>query len=274
MRATSKRRLLAVLPALDLPDPGGVLACRRLDIALNRLRDSGHLRLYQDTSGRQWKYRVAAVGDLGHTLKDRTAFARFFEGSLRYHGAVVCAQAMGKALAGQSVSLLSFGQALRVLMDDSDQLLFRQGDTPTELALSGLLPGWLRGELLLGFSQGKTFAVRFVPCADAESAAARDRIAQRLAESPRPREMGDPWRDPEADRDMHIGNTEMRWRPHEPRIFRHTTGTIGLMHPGELDNTPITLLSTLDGHRIEVCALHEEQRTARRTRSAQTGITV
>ncbi len=61
--APSKPRLLAMLPTLGLPDPDGKLREFRLQIALARLRDTGHMWL-EDKKRYGSAEKLLAAGDL------------------------------------------------------------------------------------------------------------------------------------------------------------------------------------------------------------------
>ena len=160
----SKRRLLAALPRLELPKHDGALTQRRLTLALAQLRDSGHLRMrFDEHDPYPSKGELVAAGDLPSALTNGAAFEHFpGDHEYKYLGCVVCARALGKALTGRDVGIVSFGRRVRSLIDASERSAPREW-TPSTVALAGLLPGWLRGELQLGLSGGRLVAIRFAP---------------------------------------------------------------------------------------------------------------
>ncbi len=168
LHARSMPRLLAALPELELSDPEGTIAERRLELALAQLRDGGHLDLQMPDEDNR-KRCLVAVGDLGETLRAAYPFRRFPGGSIcsdfsrmwRYDEAVVYARALSEALGGRSISLLNLGRAIDRLQRACGRLSCEES-APATLALLGVLPEWLRGELQLGLTGDKPVAVRFV----------------------------------------------------------------------------------------------------------------
>jgi len=232
----SRSRLLGVLPQLDLPDPNGVLVNRRLNLALAQLRDTGYLRLCTEEDG--LKMKLVAVGDLADGFKDAT-FERFPSLGYGTHGAVVCALMLSEALTGQSVDVVSFGEALNTLLRDSDQF-DRGSEPPTEQALAGLLPSWLRGELQFGLTQEKLTAVHFKHCAGTVRSRVKRMLADQQATLARPANVIERREPPHPDGRLIPGATQ--WYPNEPvsltRGYNRFTDT--------LNDPDIIQISTLD----------------------------
>jgi hypothetical protein len=178
----SKRRMHASLSAVDIDDPDGTLTSRRLRLALTQLRDSGHLQLRTDGRYRHPpKGELAAAGDLGRALTSGVAFEHFpYDHAHRDVANIVCARALAETLTGQDVGILSFEKCMQRLLMAFEIWIPDEQHIPGEMALVGLLPGWLRGELQLGLSRGKLVAVRFARAQQpSDERATRRTIAER-----------------------------------------------------------------------------------------------
>lgn len=172
-------RLHASMPGIDLPDREGSLTACRLDLTLALLRDCGHLQLLGDWDDPYLiKVHLAAGGDLAGALNEGDAALGRFPAELRLRHAdtVICAQTLGEALAEQSVGLRSFGDAiLRMIAAAGGSSWHR---APVQVAMSGLLPGLLRGEAQLGLNGDRAVAVRFTPVGPSRSLT-RHELAER-----------------------------------------------------------------------------------------------
>jgi hypothetical protein len=220
IKANSKPRMLTALPAIKFPYPDDTLTKRRLTLALRYLRDNAHLHVHaEEHDSNRPELRLGVTGDLAATFtKDTTTT---FQSSSRanYHEEeqVLCARALGEALAGQSVSLVSFGQVLHGLIGDAIGR-YTERPPPQALPLYTLLPGWLRGELQIGSSRGKPTAIRFM--SSRPSSAQRTRaLANQLRET---HSVKDHRRaDGLTELDPHGPNyaSRYKWYPHEPIHF-------------------------------------------------------
>lgn len=156
-------KLAAALPPLDGLEASATLEGERLPLALSFLQDSRHLRLRVDDRPGRWEERreLIATGDLGATLAApdgelRGRLADLTEGEAGVAGA----RALAGAIADRTVSLASFGAALRGMVEEGDYGV-RGASGDGELALYGLAPLWLAGEIELGVdAAGRPSAVR------------------------------------------------------------------------------------------------------------------
>ncbi len=226
----SKHRLHASLSPVDIDDPDGTLTSRRMRLALTQLRDSGHLQLRTDGRYRHPpKGELAAAGDLGRALKGGVAFEHFpYDHGHRDVANIICARVLGEALTGRDVGILSFEKCMQRLLMAFEIWIPDEKHIPGKMALVGLLPGWLRGELQLGLSRGKLVAVRFARAQKpSDERATRRAIAERCDAVHQTTPVNA------------VPSTYSRWSPNEPYSL--------YMRPfhGE-DLADRTLVSTLD----------------------------
>jgi hypothetical protein len=160
IRANSVPRVRAALPALELPDRDGGIAQRRLGLALAKLRDTGCLRT-RVTLTRVYKQELIAVGDLEDALVTNTSPEGAPELDFRYDGVVFAARSLSEVLAGRRVELASFGAAMQTLDSQANLLFGTTGlESARDLAVAGLLPAWLRGEVRFGMTENELTAAR------------------------------------------------------------------------------------------------------------------
>jgi hypothetical protein len=159
-------KLLSALPALELHDPGDVMAVPRLEFALALLVEEGLIRVrVHDRPHFEERRELIATGDPTTLLGAEPECLR---ASLLGHapGTFMAAPALALANAldpGTTVTLASFGAALRTLCDQTgvgvpDDL------SDFSLALGGLHLLWLVGAVSLGLERGGLpIAVRATP---------------------------------------------------------------------------------------------------------------
>jgi len=246
LHARSVSRLTAALPELELPDPEGTIAEWRLGLALAQLRDGGYLRLRM-TDKRAWKRDLIPAGDLAGALEAANPFQRFpgrvrsgdFRQDLREEDGAICARALSDALAGRTIGLSGFGQAM-LRLQEITRLGWRDTPTAETLALFGLLPGWLRGEVQLGVTRAAPTAARFVhpelePCDVSH-------LADRCGARPVEESIEDDSEDDDHSPGLWAGpETRRKWAPQEPpALEKNHVHSLMLGGPG------LILLSTLD----------------------------
>lgn len=216
INANSKPRMLAALPAIEFPYPDDTLTQRRLTRALLYLRDNAHLQVHADKHDpNRPKLRLGVTGDLAATLtKDTTTFQSSSYVAYRDKEQVLCAQSLGEALAGQNVSLVSFGQVLHGLIGDVIGR-YTKRLPPQALALYGLLPGWLRGELQVGSSRGRPTAIRFRSSQRSSARQARA-LADQLRETHSAKDHSQTDEPTERDPDDPDYDIPYKWYPREP----------------------------------------------------------
>jgi hypothetical protein len=246
IKANSKSRMLAALPAIEFPYPDDTLTQRRLTFALRYLRDNGHLQVYADKHDpHRPKLRLGVTGDLAVTLaKDTTTFQSSWCENYREEEQVLCAQSLGEALAGQNVSLVSFGQVLDALIGDVIGRYAKR--LPLQaLPLCGLLPGWLRGELHIGLSRGKPTAIRFMSSQRSRAQRARA-LASQLPETYTAKDHCQADEPTELGPDDSHFDIRYKWCPREPIHF------IGGLRSSFYEQPALT--STLDstGYAVRV----------------------
>jgi hypothetical protein len=244
LHVRSVPRLLAALPELEFLDPGGTIAGRRLELALAQLRDSGHLRL-QMPDEHSWKRYLVAAGDLGETLRTANPFRRFpgrstgpdHRRAQRYDDAVTYTRALSEALGGRTISLANLGRAIGRLQRTCTTFSCEEC-RPEMLALLGLLPEWLRGELQLGLTGDEPVAAHFVR-SDAVSPGVRE-LADRYGALSQTAPVDDRSGDPPSG-SLWVGDwTHWKWAPRKPEDAESMWNEMCLDGPG------IVLFSTLD----------------------------
>ncbi len=235
IKANSKPRMLAALPAITFPYPDDTLTQRRLTIALGYLRDNAHLRVHADEHDpHRPKLRLGVTGDLAATLAKDTTTNTTTTGCANYREEeqALCARALGEALAGQSVSLVSFGRVLHGLIGDAIGR-YTEHPPPQALPLYGLLPGWLRGELQIGSSRGKPTAIRFIP-SQRSSAQQACALANQLCETHSVKDHCQTDESTERGPDDITYGTRYKWCAREPL---HFIGGLGSFEQPDLTST-------------------------------------
>lgn len=244
--APSKPRLLAMLPTLGLPDPDGKLREFRLQIALARLRDTGHMWL-EDKKRYGSAEKLLAAGDLpGALYAGDNALERFPWGLDGHINEVACARALGTALAGASVGLTNFatafGRMLAVVERRTTPKLYTR--TRLEACMFGLLPVCLYGEAQLGLRAGKPTAIRFMNAKAARATAMRA-LAEDLLALPHAAEI-DEARTAGRFADDALDAERTRYAPHQ---WRRQEPVPLAVHADDFQHTPSpkdTLVSTID----------------------------
>lgn len=156
-------KLIAALPEAGLCGEQDTFGEIRLSLALCFLRDGGFLRLRaSDRPGSEARRELVPAGDLAGALSgDLEALrARMLAEAGRDDVFSSCALTLAAALEGRTVSLASFGTALRGLIEETGLGVHASWSDPL-LALRGLEAPWLAGALELGLDgAGKPTAAR------------------------------------------------------------------------------------------------------------------
>lgn len=167
-------KLLAALPGLDLFSEQDTLGELRADLALGFLREGALLRLrVDDRPGSEVRRELVPAGNLA-TVLDAPGDAlreRLLAAAVRSDFYTAGGLALAGTLAGRTVSLPSFGEALRELLEDGGAHVHPSWTDPL-LALRGLEGAWLAGAVELGLDgEGRPAAARLEPVAPEAPAA-------------------------------------------------------------------------------------------------------